>query len=462
VKTDVEELSPTRVKLTIEVPFEELKPSLDKAYREVGRQVRIPGFRPGHVPPRVIDQRLGRGVVLEQAVNDAVPKLYGQALEDNDVLALGQPDLEITRLDDGQELAFTAEVDVRPKIELPALSGISVTVDEAVVTPDEVEEYLSGLRERFASLKGADRPAAEGDYVSIDLSATVDGKLIEDAQASGISYQVGSGNLLDGLDETLTGMSAGDSTAFTAELTGGEHAGERADVAVTVHSVKVKEMPELDDEFAQSASEYDTVGELRAGTRSRLEAVKRMQQASQARDQALEALLGRLEIPVPERLVASEIEHREHSLDEQLQRSGATRDAYLEARSLTQPQLAAEIAADAERSVKAGFVLDELARSENLEVEQQELNAYVVEQAYRLGVPPDRLAKEIVDRGQIHVAASEVLRAKALRLLAERVNVTDSAGQPVDVKALTAGEDEPDGDGDAEEAAAGSGDQPEG
>jgi trigger factor len=448
VKTDVEELSPTRVKLTIEVPFEELKPSLDKAYREVGRQVRIPGFRPGHVPPRVIDQRLGRGVVLEQAVNDAVPKLYGQALEDNDVLALGQPDLEITRLDDGQELAFTAEVDVRPKIELPALSTISVTVDEATVTPDEVEEYLSGLRERFASLKGADRPAAEGDYVSIDLSATVDGKLVEDAQASGISYQVGSGNLLDGLDETLTGMSAGDSTTFTAELAGGEHAGEQAEVAVTVHSVKVKELPELDDEFAQSASEHDTVGELRAGTRSRLEAVKRLQQASQARDKALEALLDRLEIPVPERLVASETEHREHSLDEQLERSGTTRDAYLEARGVTGQQLASEIAADAERSVKAGFVLDELARSEDLQVEQEELNAYVVEQAYRLGVPPDRLAKEIVDRGQIHVAAGEVLRGKALRLLAERVNVRDSGGQPVDIQALTAGEDELEGDGE--------------
>jgi trigger factor len=457
VKTDVEELSPTRVKLTVEVPFEELKPSLDKAYREVGRQVRIPGFRPGHVPPRIIDQRLGRGVVLEQAVNDAVPQLYGRALEDSEIRALGQPDLEITRLDDGQQLAFTAEVDVRPKFELPDLSTIPVTVENAEVGPDEVEEYLSDLRERFASLRGVDRPAAEGDYVSIDLSASVGGKLVDDAQASGVSYQVGSGTLLDGLDETLTGMSAGDATSFTAELAGGDHAGEQADVSVTVHSVKVKELPELDDEFAQSASEYDTLGEFRAGTRARLETVKSLAQVGQARDRALDAVLSRLDIPLPDRLVESETESRERALDEQLERSGTTREAYLEARGITAPDLQAEITADARRSVKASFVLDELASRDELRVDQEELNAYIVEQAYRLGVPPDRLAKEIVDRGQLPVAMSEVLRGKALRLLTERVPVTDEAGRPVDVKAATAddpdaagaaGGGEPAGDGD--------------
>jgi trigger factor len=453
VKTDVEELSPTRVKLTIEVPFEELKPSLDKAYRDVGRQVRIPGFRPGHVPPRVIDQRLGRGVVLEQAVNDAVPQLYGKALEESDVAALGQPDLEITRLDDGEQLSFTAEVDVRPKFELPDLSAVAVTVENAEVGPDEVEEYLSGLRERFASLKTADRPAADGDFVSIDLSASVGGKLVDDAQASGLSYQVGSGQLLDGLDEALAGMSAGDSTTFSTELPGGEYEGQQAEVALTVHSVKVKELPELDDEFAQSASEYDTLGEFRAGTRGRLENVKRLSQVGQARDRALDAVLSRLDIPLPERLVAAETEGRENSLDEQLERSGITKEAYLESRGITADDLEAEIIVDARRAVKAGFVLDELARRDELKVEQEELNGYIVEQAYRLGVPPDRLAKEIVERGQLGVAMGEVLRGKALRLLAEQVKVTDEAGRPVDVQAIASARDAEISDDEAEEAA---------
>ena len=456
MKTDVEELSPTRVKLTIEVPFEELKPSLDKAYREVSRQVRIPGFRPGHVPPRIIDQRLGRGAVLEQAINDAVPQLYGKALEDSEIRALGQPDLEITKLDDGDELAFTAEVDVRPKFDLPDLSTIPVTVENTEVGPDEVEEYLSDLRERFASLRGVDRPAAEGDYVSIDISASVNGKLVDDAQASGISYQVGSGTLLDGLDETLTGMSAGDATTFTAELAGGEYAGEQADVAVTVHSVKVKDLPELDDEFAQSASEYDTLGEFRAGTRGRLENVKRLGQVGQARDRALDAVINRLDIPLPDRIVSSEIEGRQKSLDEQLERSGTTREAYLEARGISEDDLEAEITVDARRSVKAGFVLDELASASELRVEQEELNAYILEQAYRLGVQPDRLAKEIVDRGQLGLAMSEVLRGKALRLLTEQVKVTDEAGRPVDIKAAASiGED---GDGEDGEDAVETGD----
>jgi trigger factor len=271
VKTDVEELSPTRVRLTVEVPFDELKPSLDKAYREVSRQVRIPGFRPGRVPPPVIDSRIGRGVVLSQAVDDALPDLYSKAVSEADVSTLGQPDVEITSLDDGKELTFTAEVDIRPKFELPDLSSLSVTVDNTLVSPDEVAEYLGQLQERFASLKGVQRPVQTDDYVSIDLSASVDGEPVEDAQASGLSYQVGSESLLDGLDAALVGMEAGQSATFRTELAGGEFAGREADVTVTVHSVKVKEVPGLDDDFAQLASEFDTLGELRASTRAQLE-----------------------------------------------------------------------------------------------------------------------------------------------------------------------------------------------
>jgi len=448
VKTDVEELSPTRVKLTIEVPFEELKSSLDKAYREVARQVRVPGFRPGRVPPRIIDQRFGRGVVLEQAVNDAVPQLYGQALQENEVFALGQPELEITKLDDGKELAFTAEVDVRPKFDLPDMDGLPVTVDSAVVTPDEVEEYIGGLRERFASLKTADRPVQDGDYTSIDLSASVNGEPVEDAQASGLSYEVGSGTLLEGLDEALTGMPAGESKTFTTELAGGEHGGEQAEVTVTVHSVKIKELPELDDEFAQSASEFDTLGELRAGTRSQLETVKRMQQARQARDRALEAVLAKIDIPLPDSLVQGEIDARRANIEEQLERAGATREAYLQSSGQTEQQLEAEMTEGARKSVKAGFVLDQLAQNENLNVDQDELNAYVIEQAYRMGVQPDRLAQEITEHGQIGSVVADVLRGKALNLITERVTVTDDAGKPVDVSAALR-PDEAGDDGDA-------------
>ena len=441
MKTDVEELSPTRVKLTIEVPFDELKPNVDRAYREVARQVRIPGFRPGRVPPRVIDQRIGRGAVLEQAVQEAVPQLYGKALEENDVFALGQPAVEITKLDDGKELAFTAEVDVRPKFDVPHIDGMPVTVENADVDPDQVEEYIGSLRERFASLKGADRPVETGDFVSIDLSAEADGKAVEDAQASGISYEVGSGRMLDGLDEALVGMSAGESKTFTAELAGGELAGTQADVTVKVDSVKVKELPELDDDFAQSASEFDTLGELRAGTRKQLENMRRAGQAGQARERALDALLARVDIPLPEDLVDREIASRRRSLADRLERSGNTMDEYLEATNQSAEELDTQFAEDARRSVKAGFILDKLATQEELGVDQDELAAYVTEQAYRMGVSPDRLAQELSERGQLASVAADVLRGKALTLIAERASVTDEAGRPVDVKAAVAAAD---------------------
>jgi trigger factor len=456
VKTDVEELSPTRVKLTIEVPFDELKPNVDRAYREVARQVRVPGFRPGRVPPRVIDQRIGRAAVLEQAVQDAVPQLYGKALEENDVFALGQPAVEITKLDDGKELAFTAEVDVRPKFDIPDIDGMPVTVEDADVDPDQVEEYIGALRERFASLKGTDRPVENGDFVSIDLSAEVDGKPVEDAQATGVSYEVGSGRMLDGLDEALAGMSPGDTKTFTAELAGGKLAGTQADVTVKVDSVKVKELPELDDEFAQSASEFDTLGELRAGTRAQLETMRRSGQAGQARERALDAVLARIDIPLPEDLADREIAARRQSLADRLERSGNTMDEYLEATNQSMEQLDAQLTDDARRSVKAGFILDKLASQEELAVTQEELAAYVTEQAYRMGVSPDRLAKELSDRSQLASVAADVLRGKALTLLAERAAVTDESGRPVDIKAALAegadAADEADGaDADADE-----------
>jgi trigger factor len=439
VKTDVEELSPTRVRLSVEVPFDELKPSLDKAYREVGRQVRIPGFRPGRVPPPVIDRRVGRDVVVNQAVNDAIPDLYAKAVADGDVHALGQPEVEITGINDGKELTFTVEVDIRPKFELPDLSTLSVTVDGTLVTPDEVAEYLGSLQERFASLKAVQRSVQPDDYVSIDLSATVDGKPVEDAQASGLSYQVGSESLLDGLDTAVIGMAAGDSATFRTELAGGDFAGREADVTVTVHSVKVKEVPGLDDEFAQLASEFDTLGELRADTRAQLERMKSMQQVVQARDRAVEAVLDKVEIPLPESVVEDEAKQGRESVLQQIERAGATLDGYLEMSNQTEEQFEADLDQRARRSVKVSLVLDQLARQEELGVDPGELSAYVTRQAEQMGVAPDRLAQQLADSGQLSFAAAEVLRGKAMNVIAERVKVTDAAGHVVDIHAaLTA------------------------
>ncbi len=435
MKTDVEELSPTRVRITVEVPFDELKSSLDHAYREIGQQVRIKGFRPGHVPRQVLDQRVGRGAVLEHAINEAVPELYAKAVREAEVLALGQPEVEITKLDDGTEMAFTAEVDVRPAFEIPDLAGITVVVDDANVSPDDVQEYLHALRERFASLRAAARPAEPGDYVSIDLSAEVDGKAVEDAQASGISYEVGSGTILDGLDEVLAGMSPDETKTFQTELAGGELAGSQADVTVTVRSVKVKDLPDLDDDFAQSASEFNTVGELRSNTRKQMEAMRLAGQQGQARDRAIEELLNRIDIPLPESLVDHEIEHRRESLEADLARAGLTMQAYAESRQVSQADIEKEVADDVRRSVKARFILDQIAEQEELGIEQEEIGQYITQLAYQQGVSPDQFARQLTSSGQLGAVVADVLRSKAADLLAERVRVTDESGRTVVVGA---------------------------
>ena len=436
MKTAVEELSPTRVRLSVEVSFEELKPSLDKAYREVSKQVRIPGFRPGRVPPRVIDMRVGRGAVLTEAVNDALPEFYGKAVEESEVRPLGQPDVDIKQLDDGKDLEFTVEVEVRPKLELPDLSTLAVTVDNSTVSDEDIDEYLNGLRERFASLKTADRPAEDGDYTSIDLSASVDGEPVEDAQASGLSYKIGSGTMLDGLDEALIGMSAGESKTFPTELAGGDKAGEQADVTVTLQSVKVQELPELDDDFAQLASEFDTLEELREDTRKNLQQTRKYQQTSQARERAVDALVESLDIPLPEKFTEHELGHARETVENQLTRLQMTMEQYLEAQEQTSEEFEEELRKEAEKGVKTGLALDELASAEDITVSQAELSYFVADQAQRMGVPPQQLAQQLTEAGQVGVAMTEVARSKATALLAEKVKVTDEAGNEVDVKAL--------------------------
>jgi trigger factor len=436
VKSDLETLNPTRVKLTVEVPFEELKPSLDAAYRKIGSQVTIPGFRKGKVPPRVIDQRFGRATVLDEAVNDALPKFYGEALEANDVSPLGQPEVDVTSFEDGQQLTFTAEVDVRPEFDLPDYDGIEVTVDDAEVSDAEVDEQLDGLRERFATLTGVDRAAADGDFVSIDLSAAVAGEAVDDLTAKGLSYQVGQGSLLDGLDEAITGLAAGEKADFPTTLVGGDHAGEEATVTVEVKSVKERELPDLDDDFAQTASEFDTLDELRADVRTRVEGMKGVQQGVQARDRVLEALLAKVEIPLPEGVIKAEIDSRNHSLAHQLEAANMTKADFLAAEGQSEEEFDADIEQSTRGAMTAQFVLDKVVEKEQLSVNEAELTQHILRTASRYGMGPDQFAQQVVQAGQVPVLVSEVVRGKALALVLERAKVVDESGRPVDLEAL--------------------------
>jgi len=455
VKTDVEELSPTRVKLTIEVPFEELEHAFDVTYKSLAKQVRIKGFRPGKAPARLIDRHVGRGAVISEAVNHAVPELYNEAIEKEEIFALGQPDVEVTKLEDDDELAFTAEVDIRPKFEVPDYEGMQVTVDDAEATEEQVEEQVNNLRERFSTLVGADRPVEQGDHVSIDLSAAVDGEPLEDVQTSGLSYEVGTNTILEGLDDTLAGMSEEESATFSTKLVGGEYEGREADVTVTVHSVKVKELPELDDEFAQMASEFDSIEELRADIRSRMAEVRRLQQLNQGRDRALEKLVESVEIPLPDSVVDEELDRRRQSLEQQLAQSGLTKESYLESQEQTEEEFEEDLKQGATSAVKAGFILDQLALQEELAAGNDELSQYVMEQAQRMGVSPDQLAQHLVESNQIQVAYTEVVRSKALDLVMAKATITDESGNKVEQEsAEEAGAGEAESAADTEQAVA--------
>lgn len=436
MKTDVEELTPTRVKLTVEVPFDELKPNLDKAYKEISQQVRIKGFRPGKVPAPLIDKYVGRGAVLQEAVNDALPELYGRAVEETELFVLGQPEVEVTELDDGSQFAFTAEVDIRPKFEVPDYDGIEVVVDDAEVTDEQVDETVGNLRERFASLTTAERAVEEGDFATVDLVARIDGEEVEDASTTGYSYEVGSKSAIEGLDEALVGLSAGEDKTFTGTLVGGEHAGEEAEITVTVQSVKVKNLPELDDEFAQLASEFDTIDELREDVRTRLGRQVKLQQLSEARDKALEALLEKIDIPLPEKVVEEEIGRRNQQLEQQLQMAGMSKEDYLKDEEKSEEDFDTEVADAARLAVKGGFVLDQLAVQEELNVENEELSEYVVTQAMQMGVAPQQLAEYLTQNNQLPAIVSEVLRSKALNLVVEHVTIKDESGNVIDVEAV--------------------------
>jgi trigger factor len=434
VKSAVETLNPTRVRLTVEVPFEELKPSLDAAYKKINDQVTVPGFRKGKIPARVIDQRFGRGAVLEEAINDALPKFYTEAVNEGELNVLGQPDVDITEFNDGDELKFTAEVDIRPTIEIPDYSGIEVTVDAVEVTDEDVEKSLEQLRDRFASTATVDRPAAEGDVVVVDLEASVDGEVLGDGIAKDVSYTIGSGQLLDGIDEAVTGLSAGGSATFTSELKGGSAAGRPAEVKVEVTDVQERELPALDDDFAQLASEFDTMDELRGDSRKRLEQMKQYDQATAAQEKVLDALIELTEVPIPEKLLKDEIETRTHNLEHhQFPQMSLTWDTYLEREGKTREEYDAELETQAVKGIKTQFILDELVNKEKLSVNQEELTEHLMRRAASSGMSPDQFAQAVVEGGQVPMLVGEVARGKALAVVVEAAKVTDTNGEVIDL-----------------------------
>jgi trigger factor len=443
VKSTVETLSPTRVRLAIEVPFAELEPSLRKAYRTIGAQVTVPGFRAGKVPANVIDQRIGRSTVLTEAVNEAIPENISAAVREHDVKMLSRAEVDNLEFADGEPLKFTAEVDVRPEITIPDLESLEVSVDELQIADSEVNEQLDGLRERFATLKTIERAAANGDYVQIDLAATVDGTEVPGGSATNISHEVGSNQLLPGLDETLVGMAAGDATTFTTQLVGGDFAGKEADVAVTVRTVKAKELPALDDDFAQLASEFDTLEELRDDLKDRITKVKRVEQLYAARDKVLAELVKAADVPAPEGVVREEVEHRKQAMADELERIGASMEDYLSSEDKTEEQMDADLTEAASEGVKIQLLLDTLADKEEVEVSDDEFGHEIVHRAQRVGMAPQAYYDQLIRSGNGAAVYGDVRRGKALASVMEKVKITDSTGTVLTLDDLRVGEQDP-------------------
>lgn len=438
VKSTVEQLSPTRVRISVEVPFEELKPEFDKAYKALAGQVRVPGFRPGKVPARILEARVGRGAVLEQVVNEAIPSRYSEAVDAAKIKAVGKPEVELTKIEDNESFSFTAEVDVRPEITLPAFETLAVAVEDVVaVTDADVEEQLESLRARFATTVPVDRGVENGDLVTLDLSATVDGEDVEEAKAEGLSHEVGSGTLVEGLDDAVLGLVAGGTAEFTTTLVAGSHAGKDAVVSVTVGTVKVRELPEVDDEFAELASEFSTVDELKDDLRTRAEQVKKVRFASAVRDKVIEQLLETVEIPVPDALVQAQVDEQLHDAIHALDHDEDKLNELLEGQGKSREEFNADSRAAAEKLVRTQFLLDAIADAVEVSVGQEELFERIMFQAQRYGMEPQQFIAEIQQQPNgIAAIFADARRTKALGEVIARVSVTDGEGNAVDTAEL--------------------------
>lgn len=447
MKSTVEQLSPTRVRINVEVPFAELEPDFQRAYKELAKQVRLPGFRPGKAPAKLLEARIGREAMLDQIVNDALPSRYGQAVAESDVQPLGRPNIEVTKKEYGQDLQFTAEVDIRPKISPPDLSALTVSVDPIEIGEDDVDAELQSLRTRFGTLTAVDRPVAVGDVVSIDLSATVDGEDIPNAAAEGLSHEVGSGRLIAGLDDAVVGLSADESRVFTAKLAAGEHVGQEAQVTVTVRSVKERELPEPDDEFAQLASEFDSIDELRASLSDQVRQAKRAQQAEQIRNATIDALLEQVDVPLPESYVQAQFDSVLHSALSGLNHDEARFNELLVEQGSSRAAFDAEARTASEKDVKRQLLLDALADELQVQVGQDDLTERLVTTSRQYGIEPQQLFGYLQERNQLPTMFADVRRELAIRAAVEAATVTDSDGNTIDTseffgKRVSAGEAE--------------------
>lgn len=418
MKSSVENLSPTRVRFDISIEFNEMSSHVADAYKKVASQVNIPGFRKGKVPAAMIDQRVGRGTVIDEAINSALPDFYTQAAREHKISVIGRPEVDIKEFVDNEKLSFTIEVDVRPEIKLPDFAKMEIKVDDVTVTAEDINEQIDELRARFGTLHIVERAAKSGDFISIDLVAKVNGEEVEGGTANDISYEVGTNSMVDGLDDAVVGLSAGDSKVFETTLLGMQD-GEKGSVTVTVKSVKERELPAADDAFAKLASEFDTLDELKADLNTRLERVKAMEQGAQARDKLVDKLVSELEIPVPEKLVEEEIHAH-------LEREGRLEDA----------EHRAEVDRDTRAMFKQDFLLDEVVKSESVEVSEMELTEYLMRSASRYGMAPQDFANRLAQSGNINQMVAEVARAKALANILSRVNVVTESGKKVDLDAL--------------------------
>jgi trigger factor len=418
VKSSVEVLSPTRVRLDVEVAYSELESHVANAYKKVAAQVNIPGFRKGKIPAAMIDQRVGRGAVIDEAINTALPEFYGQAAREHKVAVIGRPEVDVKEFVDNDKLVFTVEVDIRPEVKLPDFSKITIEVDDVKVEDSDVDEQIESLRTRFGTLTTVEREIKMGDFATLDMTAFIDGAEVDGGQANDISYEVGSDKMIDGLDEILIGMKTGDVKQFETQLVG-QQEGEKGEVKATVKAVKERELPPVDDAFAKLASEFDTLAELKADFVVRLERVKKMEQGAQARDRLVEKLLADNEIPVPDNLV--ELEVNDH-----LEGEGRMEDA----------EHRAEVDGQVRASLKSDFLLDAIVQTEDVQITEIELTEYLVRTSQRYGMAPQQFAEELQKAGQIQQLVAEVTRAKALASVLGRITVKDASGNVIDLEAL--------------------------